>query len=262
MDDLEELQLLGRGGYASSSDLYALKRIPRSKIVSEQQKLRLEAEKFVLLHATSPFLCRGFESFATTAQVAFLLEFIDGRALYECVWKYRETGKFPEHVAKFFAAQLVLALRDLHAQGFIHRDLKSGNVLVGKDGFIKVIDFGLAKKLVGGADGDPTERTQSMCGTHYVMAPEVFYREAYGFAIDWWSLGVVIYEMAVGHPPWEYQCPAYSTMDEYFQLIKRVASSAHNYSEERLGDDLRSLVSGLLKLNPRERLGRNGAAEV
>lgn len=164
----------------------ALKRIPRSKIVSEQQKLRLEAEKFVLLHATSPFLCRGFESFATTAQVAFLLEFIDGRALYECVWKYRETGKFPEHVAKFFAAQLVLALRDLHAQGFIHRDLKSGNVLVGKDGFIKVIDFGLAKKLVGGADGDPTERTQSMCGTHYVMAPEVFYREAYGFAIDWW----------------------------------------------------------------------------
>ncbi|KAE9026074.1 hypothetical protein PR003_g11461 [Phytophthora rubi] len=275
-DDLEELQLLGRGGYASvylvrrnsSSDLYALKRIPRSKLVTEQQKQRLKAEKFILQHATSPFLCRGFESFETTEEVALLQEYVEGRALYECVWKYRETGRFPEHVAKFFAAQLVLALRDLHAQGFIHRDMKSGNVLVGRDGFAKVIDFGLAKKVVtdgegaAGADGDSTERTQSMCGTHYVMAPEVFFRETYGFAVDWWGVGVVIYEMVVGRPPWEYQCPAGSTMDEYFHRIKRIANSPQDYPEAPLSDELQSLVSGLLKISPRERLGRSGAAEV
>ncbi|KAG6623179.1 AGC protein kinase [Phytophthora cinnamomi] len=276
MDDLEELQLLGRGGYASvylvrrnnSSDLYALKRIPRSKVVTEQQKLRLEAEKFILEHVTSPFLCRGVENFETTEEVAFLQEYVEGRALYECVWKYKETGRFPEHVAKFFAAQLVLAVRDLHAGGFIHRDLKSGNVLVGKDGFAKVIDFGLAKKLVAdgegavGADRDFTQRTQSMCGTHYVMAPEVYFREPYGFSIDW-SVGVVIYEMVAGRPPWEYKCPAEGTMAEYFQRIKRIANTPHqNSTQVPLSGDLQSFVSGLLKVNPRERLGRNGATEV
>lgn len=167
----------------------ALKRISRSKIVTEQQKTRLEAEKFILQQVTSPFLCRGFETFETTEEVAILQEFVDGRALYVCVWKYRNTGRFPENVAKFFAAQLVLALRDLHAQGYIHRDLKSGNVLVGKDGFAKVIDFGLAKMVSVGeveGDGEISGRTQSMCGTHYVMAPEIMTRQPYGVAVDWW----------------------------------------------------------------------------
>ncbi|KAI9996002.1 hypothetical protein PInf_013180 [Phytophthora infestans] len=191
MDDFEQLQFLGRGGYA---------RIPRAKIVTEQQKLRLDAEKSILLKIKSPFLCRGFQVIETTDEVSFLQEYIEGRALYECIWKYRDTGRFPEHVAKFFAVQLVLALRDLHAQGYVHRDFKSGNVLVGKSGFVKVIDFGLSRKVV--ADGkvdDYSGRTQSVCGTHYVMAPEMFFKESYAFGVDWWSLGVVIYEMVMNH---------------------------------------------------------------
>ncbi|GMF37620.1 unnamed protein product [Phytophthora fragariaefolia] len=212
----------------------ALKRIPKSMVVTEQQKRRLEEEKFILEKVSSPFLCRGFESVETTDEIAFVQEYIEGRPLYECVWKYRETGRIPEHVAKFFAAQLVLALRDLHAQGFAHRDFKSGNVLVAIDGFVKVIDFGLAKRIAldAGAAGDPTERTQSMVGTHYVMAPEV-------------SLGVVIYEMVVGHPPWEYQCPPDSTMDAYFHRIECISSSpfqADTESHVALSADLRSLV--------------------
>ncbi|KAG7391242.1 hypothetical protein PHYPSEUDO_005603 [Phytophthora pseudosyringae] len=274
MDDFEQLQLLGRGGYASvylvrrnnSRDLYALKRISRSKIVTEQQKTRLEAEKFILRKVTSPFLCQGLEAVETAEEVAVLQEYIEGRALYECVWKFKDSGRFPENVAKFFAAQLVLGLRDLHARGYIHRDFKSGNVLVGKDGFAKVIDFGLSKKMSEG--GDSSDRTQSMCGTHYIMAPEMFFKEPYGFAIDWWSLGVVIYEMVVGNPPWAYQCPTDSTTDEYFQRIKRKAGSLFQTTDGRvertanaLSSDLQSLISALLQINPRERLGRNGAAE-
>lgn len=112
------------------------------------------------------------------------MEFIDGKPLYQCIWKYRDgTGRFPEPVAQFFAAQLVLAVRALHAGGFVHRDLKSGNVLVDQRGFAKVIDFGFAKALATTDD-----RTHSFCGTHYVMAPEIFTRGSHGFAADWWCV--------------------------------------------------------------------------
>lgn len=255
---------------SNSTQLFAIKRIPRAKIVTEQQKLRLDAEKSILLKIKSPFLCRGFQVFETTAEVSILQEYIEGRALYECIWKYRDTGRFPEHVAKFFAVQLVLALRDLHAQGYVHRDFKSGNVLVGKSGFVKVIDFGLSRKVV--ADGkvdDYSGRTQSVCGTHYVMAPEMFFKESYAFGVDWWSLGVVIYEMVVGRPPWEYQCPADSTMEQYFTRIKCSAESPFETSDGQvetlarsLSPDLHSLIRALLQINPRERLGKNGAVEV
>ncbi|ETP41969.1 AGC protein kinase [Phytophthora nicotianae P10297] len=275
MDNFEQLQLLGRGGYASvflvrsnnSDELFALKRIPRSKIVTEQQKARLEAEKSIVLVIRSPFLCRGFQIFETTEEVSILQEFVDGRALYECVWKYKDTGRFPEDVAKFFAAQLVLALRDLHANGYIHRDFKSGNVLVGKGGFAKVIDFGLSKRVFSdGKDGNGAGRTQSVCGTHFVMAPEMFFKQAYGVEIDWWSLGVVIYEMVMGHPPWGYQCPTDTTTEEYFQRIKRSADHPFHGQVETivssLSPDLRSLICALLQINPHERLGTNGASEV
>lgn len=251
----------------NSTDFYALKKIPTSMISTDQQKIRLLAEKTILLENASSFLCRGFEAFETPAEIGLLQEYIDGRALYECVWKYRDSGRFPENVAKFFAVQLVLALRDLHARGYIHRDFKSGNVLVGKNGFVKVIDFGLSKNVVeGGEAGGDSERTQSLCGTPYIMAPEMFFRKPYGYAVDWWSLGVVIYEMVVGHPPWEYQCPTDSTMGEYFQRIKRKTESLFFEDDEKstnsLSSELKSLISALLQIDPCKRLGRNGAPEV
>ncbi|CAH0491037.1 unnamed protein product [Peronospora farinosa] len=276
MEDFEQLEFLGRGGFASvylvrrlnSPSLYAVKRILKSKVVTDQQKSRLEVENFILQQVTSPFLCRGFETFETTEEFAFLQEYVEGRTLYECVWNYKDTGKFPENVAKFFAAQLVLALGELHAVGYMHRDFKSGNVLIGKDGFVKVIDFGLAKKvLVGETEEDG--RTHSICGTHYIMAPEIMSRQPYGVGVDWWSLGVVIYEMVVGHPPWEYQCPPNSTIDEYFQHITFIARSPFQNAgdiaqrrEQELSSDLQTLISGLLTINFHKRLGINGATEV
>uniref|UniRef100_A0AAV1T5U3 Protein kinase domain-containing protein n=1 Tax=Peronospora matthiolae TaxID=2874970 RepID=A0AAV1T5U3_9STRA len=276
MNNYHHLQLLGHGGYASvylvkcsnSCDLYALKRISKSKVTTEQQKKRLEAEKQILQQVKSPFLCQGFTSFETVDEILILLEYVEGRALYECVWNYRDTGKFSETVTKYFAAQLVLALKDLHAQGYLHGDLKSGNVLVEKDGFVKVIDFGLARG-VSDVIAEGGGRTLSMCGTHYIMAPEIRIRQQYGFAVDWWSLGVVIYEMVIGRPPWEYKCPCGSTMDEYFEHVTHTAKCLFHGADERsqkieqgLSIELRLLIRGLLTIDPNKRLGTNGATEV
>ncbi|CEG37963.1 agc protein kinase [Plasmopara halstedii] len=275
MDDFEQLQLLGHGGYSSvylvqfidSTTRYALKRIAKSKIISEKHKTRLEVEKSILFELQSPFLCRGFRTFETSNEILLLQEFIDGRPLYECIWMFQDTGRFPEHMAKFFAAQLVLALRDLHAHQYIHRDFKSGNVLIDKKGFAKVIDFGLSKSTC--MNDCRSGRTQSLCGTHYIMAPEVFSRNLYDFSCDWWSLGVIIYEMVAGCPPWEYQCPSDKTINEYFQQIELKAESLFERPERKdetvesnFSTDLKSLICSLLQINPCKRLGKDGAVEV
>ncbi|KAG2931171.1 hypothetical protein PC118_g2604 [Phytophthora cactorum] len=235
MDDFEQLQLLGSGGYASvflvrrsnSAELFALKKISRSKVVIEQQKSRLEAERSILLKLRSPFLCRGFQIFETTEEVSFLQEYVEGRA--------------------FFSRRNL----SWHCE-----------ICTRKDTFIAIL-----RVSVDGKDGDGSGRTQSVCGTHYVMAPEMFFKEPYGFSIDWWSLGVVIYEMLAGHPPWEYQCPTDSTLEEYFQRIKRTAGSPFQTFDGQVeaiavSPDLQSLICALLQINPRERLGKNGAAEI
>lgn len=109
------------------------------------------------------------------------MEYIDGKPLYQCIWRYKDrSGRLPEVVARFFAAQIVLAIRTLHTNGFVHRDLKSGNVLIDQHGFARVIDFGFAKHI--GAE----QRTRSFCGTHYIMAPEISTRASHGFEADWW----------------------------------------------------------------------------
>lgn len=116
------------------------------------------------------------------------MEHIDGRTLYQCIWGYRDAGRLPEHVARFFAAQIVLAVQELHGLGFIHRDLKSGNVLINTAGKATVIDFGLSKHISGGEGGQESARAGSLCGTPYILAPEVFQRSGHSFAVDWWCV--------------------------------------------------------------------------
>lgn len=112
-------------------------------------------------------------------EVRFILEYIDGFPLHKCIWGYNDGTGFPESVARYFAAQIVLAVEALHSQGYMHRDVKSGNVLVSRaTGNVTLIDFGMAKRI--------KDRTSSLCGTDYIMAPEIFSGYSYGFAADWW----------------------------------------------------------------------------
>lgn len=206
---------------------------------------------------------------------ALVLEYIDGIPLYRCIWQYKERGTLPEHVAKFFAAQIVLALEEIHFKGIIHGDLKTGNVLVQRNGQLKVIDFGLASILSDNTGRESecgvrlhSPRDQSIRGTHYIMAPEVFRGRQHGIEADWWSFGVILYEMVCGRPPWPYRKEDGSSGDEYFQRILAFSQEfVHTEHpsfqvEHNLSHSLVSLLRNLLVIDPSKRLGFNGAQEV
>lgn len=141
-------------------------------------------EKHVLFRTPAgPFLSRGVDFCEDEREASILLEYVDGRPLYQCIWGYQDAKRFPENVARHFAAQIVLGLQELHALGCVHRDLKSGNILVDRQGKAHIIDFGLSKYV------DATThlaRTSSRCGTPYILAPEVIEHQHVGFVADWW----------------------------------------------------------------------------
>ncbi|KAJ0389444.1 hypothetical protein P43SY_011069 [Pythium insidiosum] len=121
----------------------------------------------------------------------------DARPLYQCVWRFRDTHRFPEAIARHFAAQLVVAIGVLHELRYVHRDLKSGNVLVDQRGNAKIIDYGFAMRLGDDEKQHEPQEEQNMtaasiCGTHYIVAPEMSLGLSYGFEIDWWYVSRVV----------------------------------------------------------------------
>jgi protein kinase A len=135
-------------------------------------------------------------SFQDDEFLSLVMEYIeDARPLYQCIWRYKTARVFPERVAKYFTVQLVLAVEAIHAAGFLHRDLKSGNVLVDKRGIARVIDYGFAKRLDDGETDSQSMRTFSVCGTHYIMAPEMFLRQPYAGEVDWWCVLQIIIDL-------------------------------------------------------------------
>jgi serine/threonine protein kinase len=131
--------------------------------------------------------------FQNETRIYFFLKFIPGGNIYDSIFKVK---RFPENTTKFIAAQIVLAMGYLHSNNVVHRDLKPENVLMDAEGYICLADFGLAKFL-----NKEGEQTYSFCGTAEYLAPEILDMKGHGFAVDWWTLGILIYEMATGRPP-------------------------------------------------------------
>jgi serine/threonine protein kinase len=146
-----------------------------------------------------PFITNLVASFSDEDFLYILLDYVPGGEIFRHL---RESRRFSEGVARFYAAEIVLTLEYLHEKqgGIAYRDIKPENLLLDTKGHIKLVDFGFAKRLGTDESGNPN-KTYTLCGTPEYLAPEVFCGKGYTTAVDWWALGILIYEFLTGHPP-------------------------------------------------------------
>ncbi|KAJ3271877.1 camp-dependent protein kinase catalytic subunit [Terramyces sp. JEL0728] len=198
IEDLEIRNTLGTGSfgrvhlvkYKPTGKHYAMKVLKKAEIIKLRQVEHTMNEKNILEQLDFPFLVKILGTFQDSNNLYLVLEYVQGGELFTYL---RKSGRFPNHVARFYAAEVVMAFEYLHGKDIIYRDLKPENLLIDHLGHIKITDFGFAKFV--------PDVTWTLCGTPDYLAPEIIQSKGYGRAVDWWALGILIYEMIAGHPP-------------------------------------------------------------
>ena len=175
---------------------YAIKVLKKVQIVRMKQVEHTNDERRMLKLVEHPFLIRMWGTFQDSRNLFMVMDYIEGGELFSLL---RKSQRFPNPVAKFYAAEVTLALEYLHSHNIIYRDLKPENILLDKNGHIKITDFGFAKEV--------PDVTWTLCGTPDYIAPEVVTTKPYNKSVDWWSMGILIYEMLTGYTPFYDQTP-------------------------------------------------------
>lgn len=202
LDDFDQLKVIGRGGFGrvllvrkrDTGKVYAMKILKKAVIAARGEVEHTRTERSVLSKLDHPFLAKLHWSFQTEECLYFVMDFINGGELFHHLSREK---RFPESRAKFYAAQIVSGMEYLHKAGVIYRDLKPENLLLNYAGNIVMTDFGLSKEGLHAKDS----RTATFCGTPEYLAPEIIKGDNYTKAIDWWSVGTLLYEMLTGLPP-------------------------------------------------------------
>lgn len=254
LDKFNTISVIGKGSYAKvilvrnieDNKLYALKVLNKERVELKRQETHVKTERDILVEMNrSPFLVNFHGSFQTPTKLYFILEYCAGGELFNYLQKCK---RFDERTAKFYAAQMILAIEFLHKKDIVYRDLKPENVLIDAEGYIKISDFGLSRISVKGNEA------KSICGTPEYLAPEIIMKIGYGKPVDWWTFGSIVYEMLTGFPPFYTK-----NRNELFERIKFVAPHYPSY----LSTSVKNLLEQLLKKDPNKRLGtQGGAAEV
>jgi serum/glucocorticoid-regulated kinase 2 len=250
VNDFKIINVIGRGSYGKvclvqfkkTNKLYAMKSLKKDVLLDEDQVENTLLEKDILQSINYPFLVRMEFCFQTEERVYFVLPFIRGGELFKHL---RQNKYFPEEKVKFYAAIIGLSLEYLHKKGIVYRDIKPENILLDEDGYLKLIDFGMAKILKDG------EYTNSFCGTPEYLAPETITGEGYNIMADWWSYGTLIYEMLFGIPP--FFC---ENVEKMFELITK--SELKFPKKIKTSEEAKDLLGKLLTKNQKERFGING----
>ncbi|XP_029684894.1 serine/threonine-protein kinase N2-like isoform X1 [Takifugu rubripes] len=248
MDDYKYISVLGRGHFGKvllaefkkTGKLYAIKALKKKDIVTRDEVDSLMSEKriFEMINASRhPFLVNLHGCFQTGDHVCFVMEYLPGGDLMIHI----HNSVFTEAQTRFYSACVVLGLEFLHLNKIIYRDLKLDNLLMDADGFVKITDFGLCKEGMGHGD-----RTSTFCGTPEFLAPEVLTDDDYTRAVDWWGMGVLIYEMLVGESPFPGE-------DEE-EVFDSIVNDDVQYPE-CIPPGAVPIIQKLLKKNPLKRLG-------
>jgi serine/threonine protein kinase len=247
LDDYLVLSALGKGSFGivqlvrSQIDrkLYAMKVMEKKLLQELKQVNQTITEKQVLFDVSHPFCVSAHVTFQTPEVVIMILDYVPGGELFT---RLKEDGKFSEDRTRLYAAELALAIGHLHSHGFVYRDLKPENILVDAEGHLKITDFGLVKSQMMGA----TATTATFCGTPEYIAPEMLQQLPYTKSVDWWSLGILIYEMLAGIPPFYDD----NTNRMYRRIIGEEMQFPANFPPQA-----RDLISRLCDRNATARLG-------
>merc|ERR1711962_1709257 len=249
--DFELRKVLGKGGYGKvfqvrklsgedKNKIYAMKVLKKATIVRNQKDTaHTKAERNILEDVKHPFIVDLIYAFQTKGKLYLILEYLSGGELF---MHLEREGIFLEEHACFYVSEITLALEHLHRQGIIYRDLKPENILLDSRGHVKLTDFGLCKESII----DETSVTHTFCGTIEYMAPEILTRSGHGKAVDWWSLGALMYDMLTGSPPF--------TAENRKKTIEKILRGKLNLPPY-LTPDARDLIRKFLKRQVNQRLG-------
>jgi serum/glucocorticoid-regulated kinase 2 len=263
--DFEIVKVIGRGSvgkillvkFNQDQKYYVMKSIRKDQVISEGLLDNILVEKNILMEGQCEFILSLTYFFQTPERLYFITPFIKGGDLFH---KLKTDGFLREDLAKFYAAQIAIALQHLHDLGIAYRDLKPENVLIDEDGYIKLCDFGASVVLRG------TEKENNFAGSPEYASPEMITYEGHTFMTDWWSFGIIIYEMLYGNTP-------FFNMDKnrMYDLITTGSISfpknitfdgeekPRNY---KVSEDAKNLINKLLEKDPGTRLGRKGLDEI
>ncbi|VBB86874.1 Putative cAMP-dependent protein kinase [Podospora comata] len=244
LNDFDFRRTLGTGSFGRvhlvqsrhNQRFYAVKVLKKQQVVKMKQIEHTNDERKMLAEVKHPFLITLWGTFQDSKNLYMVMDFVEGGELFSLL---RKSGRFPNPVAKFYAAEVTLALEYLHARNIIYRDLKPENLLLDRHGHIKITDFGFAKRV--------PDKTWTLCGTPDYLAPEVVSNKGYNKSVDWWSLGILIYEMLCGYTPfWDSGSP----MKIYENILKgRIKYPAY------LNPDAQDLLERLITPDLSKRLG-------
>lgn len=247
--DFELLKVLGKGGYGKvfqvrklngkeSGKIFAMKVLRKATLCrSQKDTAHTKAERSILESVKHPFIVDLIYAFQTGNKLYLILEYLSGGELF---MHLEREGIFLEDTACFYLSEIVLALDHLHRGGIIYRDLKPENILLDAKGHIKLTDFGLCKETLNN-----DKITHTFCGTIEYMAPEILTRSGHQKGVDWWSLGALMYDMLVGHPPF--------TADSRKKTIDKILRGKLNLPPY-LTPDAKDLIRKLLQRKPQLRI--------
>ncbi|KAM4548117.1 microtubule-associated serine/threonine-protein kinase 3 isoform 1-T1 [Odontesthes bonariensis] len=269
--DFQTIKLISNGAYGAvylvrhqdTRQRFAMKKINRQNLVLRNQIQQAFVERDILTFAENPFVVSMFCSFETRRHLCMVMEYVEGG---DCANLLKNMGPLPVEMSRMYFAETVLALEYLHNYGIVHRDLKPDNLLITSMGHIKLTDFGLSKiglmnmttnLYEGHMEKDTREFVdKQVCGTPEYIAPEVILRQGYGKPVDWWAMGIILYEFLVGCVPF--------FGDTTEELFGQVVSDEIIWPEgdDALPPEAQDLITRLLWQSPLERLGTGGASEV